>query len=153
MSSARRVVPPTTPPGWFLAGVAAMQLLHVLAPGPPWLAPPWTWLGLLPLALGIAAHSWALAVFARAGTTADPDGRPAVLVRAGPYARSRNPMYVAGAPILIGIAMLLGTSSPLLALPAYAVGAHRWVTREEAGLTERFGAEWRTYRAAVRRWI
>jgi protein-S-isoprenylcysteine O-methyltransferase Ste14 len=130
-----------------------MVVLHVAAPGPRWLAPPWALLGLIPLALGVALHAWALSVFSRSGTTPDPGGRPSVLVRDGPYRRTRNPMYLAGAPILLGAAVLLGSATPALVLPLYALGASRWVAREEARLAERFGAEWDAYRAAVRRWI
>jgi len=144
---------PRTPPGWFQLGLVVMMALHVVAPGPRWLAPPGTLVGLLPLAAGIALHEWALRVFARAGTTPDPDGRPALLVRHGPYAISRNPMYLAGVPILAGVALLLGTAAPLVVPPLYAVGASRWVAREEARLGERFGEDWSAYRGAVRRWL
>jgi protein-S-isoprenylcysteine O-methyltransferase Ste14 len=130
-----------------------MQALHLTAPGPRWLALPWTLLGLVPVALGVALHTWALRVFARSGTTPDPDGRPAVLVRGGPYGRTRNPMYLAGGPILLGVALLLGTTTPALVLPLYALAAGRWVAREEARLSERFGADWDAYCSAVRRWI
>jgi protein-S-isoprenylcysteine O-methyltransferase Ste14 len=144
---------PTSPPGWFIAGVLAMLALHVAAPGPRWLAPPWTLLGMPLLAAGIAIHAWALRVFRRSGTTSDPEGRPSVLVRSGPYARSRNPMYLAGLPILAGVAVLFGTTTPVFMLPLYALGATRWVAREEGRMRERFGAEWEGYRGAVRRWI
>jgi protein-S-isoprenylcysteine O-methyltransferase Ste14 len=130
-----------------------MQALHLAAPGPRWLAPPWTVLGLVPIALGAALHAWALRVFARSGTTPDPEGSPAVLVRGGPYGRTRNPMYLAGGPILVGVALLLGTTSPALVLPLYGLAAGRWVAREEARLARRFGADWDAYCSAVRRWI
>ena len=145
--------PTLTPPGWFFTGLVAMVALHVAAPGPRWLAPPWTLLGLLPIAAGAALHAWALSVFAHTGTTADPEGRPARLVRAGPYARSRNPMYLAGVPILVGLALLLGTTSPLLVIVLYAAGAARWVAREETRLRARFGGDWAAYRGTVRRWL
>jgi protein-S-isoprenylcysteine O-methyltransferase Ste14 len=144
---------PTSPPGWFFAALVGMAVLHVAAPGPRWLAPPWTLLGLIPVALGALVHAWALRAFARSGTTPDPEGRPSVLVRGGPYGRTRNPMYVAGAPILLGVALLLGTTTPVLLLPLYGLAASRWVAREEARLSERFGADWDAYRSAVRRWI
>ena len=144
---------PTSPPGWFFTALVAMVALHVVAPGLQWLELPWTLLGLLPIALGIALHAWALSVFAKAGTTPDPEGRPRALVRAGPYARTRNPMYLAGVPILAGALLLLGTATPALVLPLYALGAVRWVAREEGRLSERFGAEWGGYRGAVRRWL
>lgn len=144
---------PTTPPGWFFAGIVAMAALHVLAPGPHWLASPWTMLGVLPIALGGALHGWALASFGRARTTPHPDRRPRALVRTGPYALSRNPMYLAGTPILLGAACLLGSTTPALVIPLYWIGAGRWVAREEARLRGRFGGDWTSYASAVRRWF
>lgn len=144
---------PTSPPGWFFTAVVAMVALRVLAPGPRWLAPPWTVLGLLPIAAGATLHGWALNVFARSGTTPEPEGRPSTLVRTGPYALSRNPMYLAGTPILVGVGMLMGAAAPMLVLPLYWLGASRWVAREETRLSERFGAEWSSYAGAVRRWL
>ena len=132
---------PTTPPGWFFSGLVAMLALHVLVPGPRWLAAPWTLLGVLPVAGGVALHAWALSSFARSSTTPAPEGRPSTLVRSGPYALSRNPMYLAGTPILLGAGTLLGTTTPFLVLPFYWLGATRWVAREEARLRERFGEE------------
>ena len=142
-----------SPPAWFFLALAAMQALHILSPGPRWLDAPWTALGLVPLALGVWLHASALRAFRGAGTTPDPNGRPAHLVRRGPYRRTRNPMYLAGLPILLGVAVLLGTAAPALIVPAYCAGAARWVGREERLLAKRFGAQWDDYRAVVPRWL
>jgi protein-S-isoprenylcysteine O-methyltransferase Ste14 len=142
-----------SPPGWFLAALAAMLALRVAAPGPVWLDPPGTLLGLLPIAAGAALHASAWRAFRSAGTTPEPVGRPAHLVRRGPYARTRNPMYLAGVPILLGVAVLLGSAAPLVIVPAYALGASRWIAREEVLMARRFGAQWEEYRAAVPRWL
>jgi protein-S-isoprenylcysteine O-methyltransferase Ste14 len=142
-----------SPPAWFLAALLAMQALHVIVPGPRWLDPPWTLLGLVPIAGGAWLHAAALHAFRSVGTTPDPEGCPSHLVRRGPYARTRNPMYLAGLPILLGFAALLGTLVPALVIPAYGLGAARWIAREEAALARRFGAAWEDYRAAVPRWL
>ena len=141
------------PPAALFAALVAMMALHLLLPGPRWLVQPWTLLGLVPLAGGMALHAWASRAFIAAGTTIEPDGRPSSLVRAGPYARTRNPMYLAGFPILLGVALLLGTAAPFAILIMYAAAAARWVQREEARLRERFGSEWDDYSGAVRRWL
>ena len=133
--------------------LAAMLALHVALPVATWLAPPWTLLGAAPLVAGALLHRSAWRSLAGAGTTIEPEGRPARLVRAGPYRRTRNPMYLSGAPILLGYAVLLGTATPALVPLAYAAAATRWVAREEARLAERFGDEWEQYRASVRRWL
>ena len=142
-----------SPPAWFILCLVAMEVLTVVLPGPRWLARPWTLLGLIPLGAGMALHAWASRTFLRAGTTIEPEGRPAALVRAGPYAHTRNPMYLAGVPILLGAATVLGTTSPLAVVVLYGLGASRWVSREESRLGERFGSEWDAYRGAVRRWL
>jgi protein-S-isoprenylcysteine O-methyltransferase Ste14 len=142
-----------SPPAWFFSALAAMLALHAAAPGPRWLDWPWTPLGLIPVALGCWLHAAALRAFRSAGTTPDPSGRPAHLVRRGPYARTRNPMYLAGLPILLGVALLLGTNLPLVVVPAYCLGAAYWVAGEERLLAKRFGAQWEDYRAAVPRWL
>ena len=130
-----------------------MQAAHVLLPGPRWIGPPSSWLGAVPICAGVWLHAAALRTLRNARTTVDPDGRPARLVRAGPYARTRNPMYLAGLPILAGWATLLGTSVPALALLGYGAAAARWVAHEERILAECFGEDWAVYRAAVRCWI
>jgi protein-S-isoprenylcysteine O-methyltransferase Ste14 len=142
-----------SPPAWFLAALLAMQALHVIAPGPRWLDPPWTLLGLVPSAGGALLHAVALCALRSAGATPDPEGRPSRLVQRGPYAHTRNPMYLAGLPILLGFAALLGTLFPALVVPAYCAAAARWVAREEAALARRLGAAWEDYRAAVPRWL
>ena len=142
-----------SPPAWFFGALVAMQVLHVVLPGGRWLTPPATVLGVVPIALGAALHAWALRAFRTAGTTVEPEGRPARLVLLGPYARTRNPMYLAGAPILVGLATLLGTVVPVLVVLVYLGAATRWVEREESLLSERFGEEWERYRASVPRWL
>ena len=51
------------------------------------------------------------------------------------------------------VALWLGSTTPVLALPVYALAASRWVAAEETRMTERFGPEWDAYRASVRRWL
>ncbi len=99
--------------------------------------------------------TWTVRLFARfgEGTLApwDPTRR---LVVAGPYRHVRNPMIAAVVAVLLGEALLLG-SSALLVWCAFFL-ALNWVgflTYEEPGLERRFGAEYREYKKAVPRWI
>ena len=111
-----------------------MQGLHVIAPGARWLAPPWTLMGVVPVGVGVALHGWATRAFRRAGTTVDPESRPSALVRFGPYGWTRNPMYLAGVPILCGVVLLLGSIVPVSVLFLYCLVAGRWVEQEEGAL-------------------
>ena len=141
------------PPVWFFGCLVAMQSLHVIAPGARWLAQPWTLMGVVPVGVGVALHGCAIRAFRRAGTTADPESRPAALVLVGPYGWTRNPMYLAGVPILCGVILLLGSVAPASVLFLYCLVAGRWVDQEECAHQERFGGEWDSYRGTVRRWI
>jgi protein-S-isoprenylcysteine O-methyltransferase Ste14 len=75
------------------------------------------------------------------------------LVAGGLYRHVRNPMYVAVAATIVGQAVLLGRPALLLyALAFVAVVAAFVHGYEEPVLSERFGAEYDTYRRNVPAW-
>jgi protein-S-isoprenylcysteine O-methyltransferase Ste14 len=91
----------------------------------------------------------------RAAGTPVPARKPTTaIVRAGPYRFSRNPIYLAFSLLQLGIAVwvnswwLIATLAAAIALVHYVV-----IPREEQYLETRFGAEYRDYRASVRRWV
>jgi protein-S-isoprenylcysteine O-methyltransferase Ste14 len=76
------------------------------------------------------------------------------LVVSGLYRYVRNPMYVAVLSVIVGQALVFGSTRLLeyAALPWLA--AHIFVLAyEEPTLRATFGAEYETYRAGVPRWI
>ena len=85
-----------------------------------------------------------------AGTVdvSDPD----VLVTGGPYARGRNPMYVAWTGIYVGVALVRNAAWPIVLLPVVVLWTHVTVLAEERELERAFGAEYRTYRERVPRY-
>ena len=132
-----------------LVGLGAGIVLEVVRPWSlPW--PGWAGHGLgWPLILaGVGLGAWA--VRAADGVVLD---RPDELVVGGPYAYSRNPMYVAWTLGYVGVALVAGTAWPLLLLPAVLVATQVSVVREERSLERRFGAAYRRYRASVRRYL
>jgi protein-S-isoprenylcysteine O-methyltransferase Ste14 len=76
--------------------------------------------------------------------------RPDQLVDSGPYAFSRNPMYVGWTLGYVGVALVAGTAWALLFLPAVLVLTHVVVKREERSLERRFGAAYQSYKTSVR---
>jgi protein-S-isoprenylcysteine O-methyltransferase Ste14 len=163
---------PVRPPLRELIGpIVGTIVFFVLAPGTfgfyvPWritrwhLAPPLLGLWVLRpvgvvLALvgfiGLAESFSRFAIHGR-GTPA-PVLPPKRLVVTGLYRYVRNPMYVAVLWIVAGQALFLG-SPRLLAYAALVwVTVHVWVlVYEEPGLRARFGEDYATYTAAVRRW-
>lgn len=76
------------------------------------------------------------------------------LVASGPFSIVRNPLYVFSFLGVIGIGLVSGTVTLLVALPAlFAVYYRVVVAREEAVLTEKFGEAYRAYCRAVPRWV
>jgi protein-S-isoprenylcysteine O-methyltransferase Ste14 len=132
-----------------LVGLGAGILLQVVTPWSlPW--PAWVGQGCgWPLVLaGLWLGAWAV----RAAGDVDLE-RPDQLVGRGPYAFSRNPMYLAWTLGYVGISLVAGTAWPLLLLPGVLAVTHVEVLREERSLERRFGAAYRSYRASVRRYL
>ena len=111
-------------------------------------------LGLLLVAGGVALVAAAMRQFRAAGTNIETDKPSEAIVTTGLYARSRNPIYVAMAVILVGLGLaidslwVIAMVVPLLLVLRYGV-----IAREERYLTRKFGEPYRAYTAAVRRWL
>jgi protein-S-isoprenylcysteine O-methyltransferase Ste14 len=78
---------------------------------------------------------------------------PALLVTSGPYAASRNPMYLGWALLQLGAGVVRGSWWMIAAVPAAAALVHREVRSEERTLDDAFGDEFRRYRATVPRYL
>jgi protein-S-isoprenylcysteine O-methyltransferase Ste14 len=109
--------------------------------------------------LGLAAAGFALVVlsarrFARAGTSVIPTEPSTALVTAGPYAITRNPIYIGFVLAYFGLAIVLTSVWMLvLLIPVLVVLQRGVVEREEAYLERKFGDVYRKYRARVPRWL
>lgn len=131
--------------GWLLDRVVPLPVL------PAGLAP---WLGGA-LALGaIAIGVSAVREMRRARTAIDPYRPTTALVLTGPFARSRNPIYVGLTTLALGLSLLANTLWCLLLLvPAVLAVRYGVIAREEAYLERRFGQAYRAYCDTTPRWI
>jgi protein-S-isoprenylcysteine O-methyltransferase Ste14 len=77
---------------------------------------------------------------------------PVRLVSAGPYAVSRNPMYVGWGLVHLGTALTIGSTWVAATFPLSAIWLHRQVLQEERRLADAFGEEFRLWRATVPRY-
>ncbi|MGF1687575.1 isoprenylcysteine carboxylmethyltransferase family protein [Photobacterium japonica] len=115
--------------------------------------------------LWLACWIWAAAVtvillavisFKRHQTTVNPYALEGVstLVDSGIFRYSRNPMYVAMAMSLLGIAVLQGASLSLFYVAGFIIYITQFqIKPEEAFLQERFGVVYVEYCQQVRRWL
>jgi protein-S-isoprenylcysteine O-methyltransferase Ste14 len=102
---------------------------------------------------GAALLTAAALQFRRHRTTILPREVPQAMISDGVYRISRNPIYVADALILAGLA-LIWDAAGLVLVPVFMwIIARRFILGEEAGMRARFGAGFEAYAARVRRWL
>jgi len=142
------------PPTYFFGSIILMGILHWLLPLKQLVVWPCRWLGVLPLSAGIAVDLIANAMFNKRGTTVKPFEKSTVLVTTGLFAVTRNPFYLGMALILLGVAVLLGSATPLVVVPIYVLAMTKaFIEPEEKMLEEAFGDQFRQYRERVRTWL
>ena len=142
------------PPFVHLVAIIAGALAGLASPAPLGGRPFSLVVGAVFLVAGVVLVAWCKRALSAAGTPL-PGGLPTTaIVQTGPYARSRNPIYVAFALVHAGTGLCLDSPWILATLaPALLLIAQKVIPREERYLEEKFGDEYRAYRAAVRRWV
>lgn len=103
---------------------------------------------------GISLYAWSARLLA--GAAPISLNAPVKLVKRGPYAYVRNPLYLAIAAILAGVSTLYGAwaVSDLVRAAIVALCVHLMVVGlEEPATRKRLGAEYDEYCRLVPRWI
>lgn len=144
---------PYKPPLAYLLAILLGILLErwwPLPPRPHALMP----VGVTLVALAIALLVWAQLSFRARRTPLEPWKATRAIVDFGPFAHSRNPVYIAFALIQVGIGLWIDRLwvVALVVVPAVAT-ALVVVPREERYLRRKFGSEYEDYCAKVRRWL
>jgi protein-S-isoprenylcysteine O-methyltransferase Ste14 len=133
----------------YIAGILASGVLHLAR---PWRLPGSRRLhngaGCPLVGAGVAISTSAV----RAASDVNLE-RPTTLISAGPYASSRNPMYVGWTLLYLGVALVTRNAWMVASLPVVAGIIHRDVLREEHTLERAFGEEYDRYRVLVRRYL
>ncbi len=145
-----RVLPPVLVGGFLLLGVA-FEWLRPIPALPDLVARP---LGVAIFVLaGYLAHRAQLAL-RQVGTNILPTRPTLALATAGPFRRTRNPLYVAALGVYLGVALWVNGVVPLVLLPVLWILLDWGVVRpEERYLAAKFGVEYEAYCARVRRWL
>lgn len=111
-------------------------------------------LGLVLVAFFAAWNGWALLLFGRHRTGLLPGQATHAMLDTGPFARSRNPLYLGMLVLYVGLCLLLPTVWGLLLTPVAALLVEWGAIRpEERFLRERFGPAYDEYAGRVRRWL
>jgi protein-S-isoprenylcysteine O-methyltransferase Ste14 len=99
-------------------------------------------------------NGWALLTIVQHRTALLPGAASTTVIDSGPYARSRNPLYVGLLVGSAGVSLLAGSIWALLALPL-EWALLRWgaVLPEEHYLRAKFETEYAAYAARTRRWL
>ncbi len=143
------------PPPFLFLGTLAMGLLLDRAIPLPFVPKSASRIvGTTSLLTGVGSFSWAFATMKRAGTNVDVAEPATTIVEDGPFAYTRNPIYLGLALTYAGIAAL--SRAPLtlaLLAPLLAVMQRGVIEREERYLEKKFGGEYLAYKSRVRRWI
>lgn len=142
------------PPLVYLIALGSGAAIQLAMPFPFLPAAPTLPLGAPLVVVAIVLFAYAAATLRAAGTPV-PARKPTIMiVRAGPYRFSRNPIYLAFSLFQLGIAMWLNSVWLLVTLVGAAALMHYFVIpREEEYLERRFGAQYLSYKASVRRWL
>ena len=148
------------------AGVAfhppvLLLLALLLGVGARWLTP----LRFLPDAAAIPAGPvvvtisfgwfiWAVVTMRRDGASIPTSEPTEAIITRGPYAWSRNPIYLSMVVLQVGVG-IWANSGWFLGLAAGSAGLLWWgvISREETYLEAKFGDAYLAYKAQVRRWI
>ncbi len=104
--------------------------------------------------IGVVLAVLSVRGFHLAGTSVVPGEPSTALVVTGPYALTRNPIYIGFVVAYFGLAIVLTSAWMLLLLiPVLVILQRGVVEREEAYLEGKFGEAYRKYQARVPRWL
>ncbi len=123
----------------------AGMLARRFVPSPPWMG----WIACLLAALGFALTWWArirLGRFWSAAVTLKADH---TLIRSGPYAFTRHPIYTGLLLALLATALSRGTLSSLVGVALVLLGLILKLRQEEQFLRTQFGPAYDAYRKEV----
>ena len=103
---------------------------------------------------GLALVYAGIMTFRRFRTAVYPNRPAKLVVDSGPFAYTRNPMYVGMAVCYVGLVLLLRSVWALSLLPVVLVLlVHFVIRREERHLTQKFPDAYAAYCARVPRWL
>ena len=146
----RRLMPPV----YFLVALVTMVVLNAFLPIVQVIESQTRFAGVLLILFGGWLAATGSRLFDKHNTTVRPFEESTALIKEGPYRFSRNPMYLGMVVLLVGVATILGTLTPIIVIPVFMwVITMRFIVHEEKALEQQFGREYTDYQKSVRRWL
>src|SRR5947208_1039657 len=121
------------------------MLPRSLLPETGWLP----WIGVVVTVLGLGMAGWARAHLGRLWSGSVTIKSEHTIVRTGPYAFTRHPIYTGLLLAFVGTALVNGTVAGVIGLVLLALGIVLKIRQEEQLLVEHFGEAYRIYAAEV----
>jgi len=151
-SAGVRFPPPLIYLGALLLGLAAERFVNLRSFDLDWQLLVAT--GMLLFVAGAAMMLAAAGLFRRLGTNIPPSRPTTLIATTGPYRWTRNPMYLGMGLVYAGLAIGFDGPIALALLPLVLIAIQAQViAREERYLEAKFGDDYRSYKAEVRRWL
>ena len=110
--------------------------------------------GIALIIIGIGFIVLARRELAQYGQPTDPGHPTSQVVKTGVFAISRNPLYLGGSILLLGIALMLNMLWAIVMLLLSIIMCHYvLIIPEELYLATKFGNDYEEYIASVSRWL
>jgi protein-S-isoprenylcysteine O-methyltransferase Ste14 len=88
------------------------------------------------------------------GVSVDHKKPTRMIIATGPFRFTRNPLYVSGILLVVGVGVLLNNLWIIgLLVPSVFLVMYGAILQEERYLTNKFGEEYLKYKSSVRRWL
>lgn len=111
-------------------------------------------LGIVLLIIGLGFIVLARREFAHYRQPTDPGQPTSKIIKTGVFSISRNPLYLGGVIVFLGIALLLNMLWALITLLLSTILClYVLIMPEEKYLAAKFGREYKDYTATVHRWL
>lgn len=142
------------PPGLFIFSIILAIIADRFWPIIKLITRPYSYIGILLMFSGLYLMVWGGMTMRAHRTTVEFRKSPTTLITIAPFNFSRNPGYLGQLLLVLGVAVLLGSLSPLFILLIDFLILN-WIVLpiEEQNLEQTFGAQYLEYEKRVRRWI
>jgi len=111
------------------------------------------WIGLALCTAAVAGIAAGLKSFKDSFRVGIDENKPDVLITAGLFSVSRNPMYLCFLIFFFGMFLVHRNMLMLFAIILFPIAIHRQILREEKFLESHYGEEYVEYRKRVRRYL